>query len=219
MTHFIHIFKKQANIPKPNYTVEMRKAFAKWPKSIMSEIGQIIDDRILLPECYIDTIDSKQTGAIIIQDTIDFNEKQPELKIISFNENDKIKKQNSNLLTFGNQNSVWIFELFAIEKTALGKLELHLKYENNKYSIGEPKRNDQKLFELEKGKPIEVKINGKSDTTMSAGKQRNYSEFDYIIEYLGEVNSISFEAPNRIRVERIIPQVIEKTIDLRKILY
>ena len=52
----------------------------------------------------------------------------------------------------------------------------------------------------------------------SAFAQKQYT-FDYIIEYLGEVNSISFEAPNRIRVERIIPKVVEKTIDLRKILY
>ncbi len=54
---------------------------------------------------------------------------------------------------------------------------------------------------------------------MAAGKQRTYFEFDSIIEYWGEVNAVVFEAPNRTRVERAIPQVIEKTIDLRKILY
>ena len=219
MTHILHIFKKQANIPKPHYTVAMRKEFAKWPKSIHSEIGYKDGNRLVLSENYSASINSNPIGAIIMQDCVPFDDQQPELCTISLSGNKKVTKENSDLFAFNIQNNCWSFELFTIEKTASGTLELHLKYEENKFGIGAPKRENQKLFELEIGTPIEVKIIGKSDATMAAGKQRTYFEFDSIIEYWGEVNAVVFEAPNRTRVERAIPQVIEKTIDLRKILY
>ncbi|MGJ8660624.1 MAG: hypothetical protein ACSHXL_01170 [Bacteroidota bacterium] len=132
---------------------------------------------------------------------------------------DQKLKQFPELFCFNVENRSWPVELFTIEKSDLGSFEIYLRYSQNHFSIGEPKRADYKLFELEKDKPIEILINGKSDHTMSSGQQRTYSEFAYIIEYLGEVKTVDFLAPNKIEIKREIPSQVEKRIDLRKILY
>jgi len=225
--HVFHVYKKHARIPKPQYTTELRKKFKIWDKTIVSQNGFIEDGCLILPENRQDNINVKRTGGLIIQDIVGFSGTIAELNVKRKSKDrntpkgihENQSKQNPEILCFNNETRVWSFELFSIERNGSGDFELYLRYGLNQFSIGEPKRDDHKLYNLEKGKPIEITINGKSDSTLTSGAERIYIEYDFIIEYMGEVNKVNFVALSNVGTERTIPTLIDKKIDLRKILY
>ena len=63
------------------------------------------------------------------------------------------------------------FEIFQLKKVD-NQIELHLLYDY--YEIGEPKRDNFKLCNLEMNTPTEIKINGKLDHSLSSGRERTY---------------------------------------------
>ncbi|MCX6132020.1 MAG: hypothetical protein NTX25_23555, partial [Proteobacteria bacterium] len=52
--------------------------------------------------------------------------------------------------------------------------------------VGDPKREDFKLGEVKKGKPIEIKINGKTDFSLTSRRARVFKEQTYIFNYIGD---------------------------------
>lgn len=68
------------------------------------------------------------------------------------------------------------------------------------------------------GKPVRILLNEKWDFTASGRRERSYSESDYIIQYLGEVETIAFVPENKLEIQREIPWITAKTIDLRDFL-
>lgn len=177
----------------------------------------------LLPKGCTDQREVQRLGAVIIQDIIGYSSEQKKRRLVQHSQERGspgwfVESQCPEHFFFKKENSKWAFELFALDAQNADRFELHLKYEGNSFSIGEPKRNDHKVCMLEKGKPIQITINGKVDRRIGAGARRTYNEFAYIIEYLGQVESVEFVSKDKIETQRKIPE-FEKTVDLRKILY
>lgn len=214
MIHVFHFYKKLARFPKAVYSTEIRNSFSKWESQLISRSGFIRDEQLFLPEIFRENTHLNRIQSFIIQDVVNPNYGEKNVLIES-----KINKELFQLFSFNKENSVWLFEIFSIEKTNEGEFELMLKYNTNKSYIGEPSRNDHKLCTLKRGEPVQVSINGKTDFSLSGRRERTYTEYEYIIEYLGDVSKVDFIAPNKIEIARKIPNKFAKVIDFRKVLY
>lgn len=222
MTDIIQLFKSVARIKKPDYNTTSRKIIGEWD-SIVSKTGFLKDETITLPiECKNDPT-LKNADLIIIQDIKGFDlfleKKSLDNSIFPdwFKNSRKeyIDSTNLQLKGFSILSKPWIFEIFEFKKTNVDSIEVWLKYSD---TIGIPKRENHKIAELKIGKPIRFKINGKDDFTMSGRKQRTFSEFDYILEYLGTADKIEYKELNKIETTKTIPVANCKVIDERKIL-
>jgi hypothetical protein len=114
-------------------------------------------------------------------------------------------------------NLVWKikFEIFQLKKVD-NQIELHLLYDY--YEIGEPKRENFKLCNLEMNTPIEIKINGKLDHSLSSGRKRTYKEHCYIFHLIGETDAFELvRTPFKGSIKKIAKPL--KTVDLMKKLY
>jgi len=108
----------------------------------------------------------------------------------------------------------WPFDIFKITNSA--PLEIHLEYGH--FEIGQPMRQNFKLCEIEVGKPVEIRINGKIDHSLSSGLERLYKEQLYILEYLGEFEQCYLlKSPTQSR-QKSIP-VRRKVVNLLKTLW
>jgi len=97
-----------------------------------------------------------------------------------------LKKDRSEEVVFLNLSHPKKFGIF--ELSINENVELHLKYDH--FEIGEPAREDFKLCDLKPGHPVEVKINGKLDFSLTSRRARTYKEQIYIFDFLGEVDQI-----------------------------
>jgi hypothetical protein len=95
-------------------------------------------------------------------------------------------------------------------------IEIHLQYDL--FSIGEPRRDNFKLANLEEDVPIEVKINGKLDHAMASGRERTYHEQDYIFHLLGQTNEFELARDPFGGSQKNIPKPA-KVVDLLKRLF
>jgi len=222
MIHVIHIHKKHARFPKNAYSSSVRESFHQWNQMVKSSNGFVKDDVLILPKELEETIDVNRVGIIVIQDIYGFSEKGAGIALKHELQNlpdwwveNRLNDQKE-CFAFNKENRRCDVELFSIEKNETGELEFLLRYSNSRYLIGLPTRSDHKLCPLKIGKSLRILINGQSDFTMSRGKQREYNEFDFIIQYLGEVKTIEFFPPTAIQIDRKIPFNYDKVIDLRR---
>ena len=191
----IRLFKKINLYGKDEKSYELRKEQMKWTAPL-SKSGFVKDGNAFIPEGIIDTANFHQCGVILLVDDVSDSEKEI------------AKKENHYLLTA----PLWRFEVFELRKN----LELFLYY--NEYQTGIPHREHFKLAALKEGIPLEIKINGKFDFTMTAGKQRTFKEQQFIIEYLGEFQKLSILKEPFSPVKKDIPEE-RKVIDLIKPLW
>lgn len=230
MIHLFQFFKKYAIIPKPDYTPEFRKSFSKWESKIVSRVGFAGHGKLILPEDREIVFDIKRTSCVIIQDVVGHSGSASALRIKREAERAKLpdwrrrsleassEALNPEFKCFNNENKAWHFEVFSIEKSTEG-FELLLRHQANEFYLGQPGRNNHRLCFLREGEPVRITINGKSDATLTGRMQRAYAEYDYIIEYLGGIDSIEYKALSQVESEKKIPERTAKVIDLRKILY
>ena len=216
------VFKKQAVFTKSDYNAANRDAFSNWQKEVNSFLGYLDEDKLYLPTEKSNDIQPRSTGAVIIQDIIGYDGFQERKRLESMKSpawyiESRLSAQEE-LLAFDAQKKVWLFGLFSIQRIADDQFEISLKYAANDMRIGIPGRTDHKFAVLKKGQPIRFVINGKSDFTMSGRKERTFSEFDYIIEYLGKASEIEFLARNKINKLKQIPDSFSNHIDERKML-
>lgn len=232
MIHLFQFYKKHWRIPKKFYSPETRKAFQQWDENLNSQTGYIDGTKLFLPIDKKNTVHiNKRSSAIILQDIIGYQSSQSKLQIrrkadthkfpdwflqqqLSLSEN-----QNPELAIFNSQKRKWDFEIFSIEKSDTNKFDIFLSYQANRFLIGQPDRADHKLFRLKKNEPIKISINGKSDFSMTGRRERSYSEYEYIIEYLGEIESVEFTELSKITTRKLIPKKLGKHIDIRKTLF
>lgn len=223
MISVFQLYKKLLRIPKLSYTPEIRKVISEWDKELNSKTGYVENDILHLPIQYKDMFHLNRVGGILINDIIGYSSlnHEIELKKLDLPEwyKNNLKENFKEFIDFNKEQRIWLFEIFSIEKREKGDYELFLRYGANEFSIGKPKRNDHKLCTLKKGHPVRVLINGKIDSTMSSGSERTYSEYDFILSYLGEVESVEFKPPNKIEKQKQIPQSFTKSINERKILF
>ena len=227
MTHIIQLFKSHTRVSKPNYTPEKRKSISEWPESIESQTGFLEDETLILPKDKENQPNLRSARLVIIQDILGFQPEQimnawGKQNVPSWFSESRIAYELSENPQFGSflySSKPWPFELFRIEIEEQNAFSLFLNHLANRTNIGIPERENHKIAVLKKNQPIRYRINGKSDFTLSGrGTQRIFSEYDYIMEYLGKVQSIDFQDIQTLRVSKEIPHQKCKLIDERKIL-
>lgn len=211
MIQVFHIFKKNAVISKKDYTPELRKSFFEWGNQLVSRLGILQENQLLLPDEYKDQVNVSGKGTVILQDIIGYSGTSAKSDYLKYAKSMDLNswiiegwlKRFPEIITFNKEDRMQYFELFSIDLES-----------------GELYRKDaHKLCDLKPGKPIRILLNEKWDFTGTGRRERSYSESDYIIQYLGEVETIAFVPENKLEIQREIPWRTAKTIDLRKTFY
>lgn len=222
MTDVVQIYKSVDRIEKPDYDTTSRQSVGVW-ETIVSKTGFLNEGIITLPIESKNDPKVKNADLIIIQDIKGFdpfvvNKSWDNSQFHEWFKNSRKEYLNSvnlQLKGFSILSKPWTFEIFELKRTDNDCIEVWLNYSD---TIGIPKRESHKIAELKVGKPIRFKINGKDDFTMSGRKQRTFSEFDYILEYLGTADKIEYKELNKIETTKTVLVKECKVIDERKIL-
>jgi hypothetical protein len=226
MIDVIQIYKSKGVFTKSTYNPENRKHFQDIDMSFDSRQGYLENDILMLPIHYKKFPEFGTADVTIIQDTKGW---------VSFLENKHIKdtdisnsfknvptksilSNHESFYTLRQIDSPKAFEFFKLKKSNKDTYEVFLDYESNSKRIGIPKRENYKICDLKHSKPIRYKINGKSDFTLTGSKERTFYEYDFIIEWIGKIDTIEFCELNKISKRKTIPIDNCKLIDERKIL-
>jgi hypothetical protein len=67
------------------------------------------------------------------------------------------------------------------------ELEIFLHYDY--FEVDIPERDNFKICSLKMNQPVEIKIKGKTDLSMSSGRERIFKQQSYILEYAGDFSS------------------------------
>jgi hypothetical protein len=226
MIAVIQIYKSKEFFDKSLYTPDNRKLFSNIRERVESTNGYLDDTTLYLPTEYRNHPDITSADLIVIQDTEGFNpflmNKYLESRdcpdwFISSRRKFQMENNHS-VLGLRHLDSPKAFEIFKIGKSKPDAFDMYIDYVPNSMTIGIPERENHKICELRKNRPVRYKVNGKSDFTMTGRKQRSYHEFDYLIEWIGQADKLAFLEPNRIKQTKKIPITTDKVIDERKIL-
>lgn len=191
----IQLFKKINIYSKAEKSFELRKERMRW-HDLSSKSGYIKDEALFLPETLLQRKDFQICEMILLSDNVSNPHNE-----VSLSEN-----------LYFLPASFWRFDIFEINKY----LDIFLRY--NEYEIGLPTRNDFKLATLKPGFPVEIKINGKSDYTLSSGKERTYKDQQFILLSHGIYKrAIILREPFK-EIKKLIPRE-RKVIDLIKPLW
>jgi hypothetical protein len=200
-----------------------RKEVTAWKTGLNSKSAYLKDGKLILSKLDYNT-------EILNCDLIILNDFNSELEVENIKS--KNQKQENDLIAFKQTKDRQIkqtlkqvqyvtlvgkvkFEIFQLKKVD-NQIELHLLYDY--YEIGEPKRENFKLCNLEMNIPIEIKINGKLDHSLSSGRERSFKEHCYIFHLIGEANEFELARPPFKGSIKQIPKAL-KTVDLMKELY
>ncbi|APH41250.1 Uncharacterized protein A9P81_1439 [Leptospira interrogans serovar Copenhageni/Icterohaemorrhagiae] len=202
----IQIYKSRLVLSKEDRGFQNRPVL-KWPDSIESSTSKIEDDCVR----FISNLDFSTTESfanseffsllIIIIQRLKFPKKpvHDDLNEVSFNF--------SKLTRFK-------FDIFEFEKMSSDKVNLFF----NGTNLGIPKRQSFQIASLSLNSPVRIKINWKSDFSFSQGKERQFYELDYIVEFKGIFETFLRENPKTETFLKYIQISNCKEIDLRKIL-
>ena len=134
-------------------------------QAMPSKSGHVLDNELFLPGAVFND-PQFQSGCLVTLE--DNNQPQP-----------KTTEKYNHCFQLTGTNRLDIFEVKYKEE-----LELFLHY--GYFTIGIPSRDNFKICELIKGKPVEIKINGKTDSSLTWRRARIFKDQFYIYEYLGE---------------------------------
>jgi hypothetical protein len=174
------IFRNIMVYEKSMKSFDNRKDRIAW-KDSYSKAGHIINNELYLPERILNDPNLNNCDLITIED--DNHHDTFTLSNISCT---KVKSSNcepvyNHCLDLTHPKKLDIFELRNNEE-----FEIYLNYGH--FEVGIPERDNFKLCELEKNKPVEIKINGKTDFSLTSRRARVFKEQEYIFEYLGDFN-------------------------------
>lgn len=226
--HIIQVFDNSYEYGKEEKSYETRKLKYAWLNSISSQNGFV--ERTILKT---NSLKSKELNVLNCDFLIlsDFNTNSEEetlnrfrhlkfseqIKLQQASDNERIKllqdfKNAIEYLVSGNfTQHPYQFKCFNIQQKE--NIEIHLNW--NYWDIGIPERENFKICELQKNKPIEINVNGKRDFSMTGRRARTFVERNFIIEYLGTVSEI--EETNNIFQKKI--PTTKKRINLLKKLF
>ncbi len=206
----VQVFRNINVYTKAQKSFADRKDAVSW-KSMASRSGYVQDGILYLPEHLLSSQDLKSIELITIEDD---NHTPPQERDLRYD-----KRINDNydegMIHYFKHGVRIQFDLFEIKRNP--HLELHLR-NYNAIGLTIPQREAFKLCDLKAGAPVEIKINHKTDFSMSSRRGREFVEQAYIFDFLGDFNHI------RLLTEQDLPftkQVAEhrKLVDLLKSLW
>lgn len=216
----LQVFHNYVQYNKDEKSFEDRKERTKWRDEIKSESGYIKNGKLFLSEGSYNPNLAK-SDLIILND---FNADSLEDVVQKYPHNYgqnliQLEKRSENK-TWAKINQVQCFNLIGYQRPfqifqlmmKRGKISVHLNYSHDK--VGEPKRSNFKLFDLDVNVPIEFKINGKQDSY----RGRRFIERNYIFHLLGEIAQIELITKPVKSISKKIPEP-DKVVDLMKELY
>ena len=195
----VQLFRNINTYGKEEKSFEDRKAKIAW-KPIQSTAGFVKDDIVYLPESILALPNFEQSDLIIL---IDDNFKTVENVVYTKEKNLCFKNKSSNKIDF-------------LQAKLDEKIELYLN--PGYFEVGLPVRDEFKICELVKDKPISIKINGKRDFSLTSRRARTFVEQEYIFNYIGDFTTIQIENEPSLLITKAIPSAV-KVIDLMKPLW
>jgi hypothetical protein len=161
----IQVFRNINIYGKEEKSFELRKDAMTW-KPIPSKSGYVANGELYLPEHVATHPQFSNCDIITLED------KHPSSA-------PSISAETNHCFSTARTNPLDIFEIRMKEE-----LELHLKY--GYFEVGIPERENFKLCTIKQNSPVEIKINGKTDASLSSRRARVFKEQYYVIEYLGD---------------------------------
>lgn len=174
----ITIFRNINIYDKSKKSFDDRKEDTAW-QAIPSKSGYVKDNELYLPETITGSINVNNCSLITIEDD---NRQQ------GFNTTDL---QHTNVIASNkkpernrcfNTSHSWKLDIFDIKPNIEFEVFLHYDY----FEVGIPERDNFKICSLKMNQPVEIKINGKTDASMTSGRERIFKEQSYILEYAGD---------------------------------
>ena len=191
--HVIQLYKKQIRFGKEEKGSFDPKAFLALANSCLSS-GFVLGDQLFLPESIKDNKELYNSDLLVIED---------DLLAESPSEFHFLQTSRANPL-----------QIFKIRGDAL--LELHLDW--SYFGVGDPSRENMKLCDLVPGKAYEIRINGKTDFSLTGRRPRHYLEQVFVVEHLGNFSECDLISDSEKLPLKKLPES-RKVIDLRKLLW
>lgn len=199
-----------------------RKELTDWNKEIKSKSAYLKDGKLVLSKS--DFTSEIHNSNLIVLNDLNHSSKLKNLKNSNYQQDlieserntySQIRSPLKQVEYFNLDNSKKNFAIFQLRKVD-DIIELHLLYDY--FEIGEPERKNFKLCNLEIDVPVEIKINGKLDHSLSSRRERTYKEHCCIFHLAGQTNEFELErSPFRGSLKKI-PKPL-KVVDLMKQLY
>lgn len=193
----VQVYRNASMFAKGDPVVENGRDWLRWPIK-HSASGYIQRGELYLPEKTDGYDDINRHSLVFMLDDFSENEKD---KLFAW-------KQITNFYTQV-PTSIGI-DFLQIKRDT----ELELFFNGSKYNWYPKRKETYQLCELKKNKPVEIKINGKSD----GHHQRYYMEEQFIFEYLGSFQQFKILTDQHIPVKKQVPSQ-RKLIDLRELLW
>lgn len=185
-------------IPKQDRALHPVKDILTLPQSVLSNSGYIEKEILYLNEKFSGSQkDFQNAGMIILTEFL-------KDKSIHMNHIDILSD-----MTFPRKFS--LYKLQIVEN----QLEISLNYSENKALIGQPRRADFKLAELNQGEAVRITFNSKNDLY----RQRHFLYFDDLFMDFLPVHGIEFLPPSKIKRDMPLPITFSNHVKLLKTLY
>lgn len=210
----LQVFRNINLYGKSKKSIDDRRSELEW-REIRSKSGHVIDGQLFLPESIKTNPDFRTCDLITIED-----DNQPQIFTAGHLQLTKlmaiVPRLPDPLIANHCFNLVRPNKLDIFEIRRASELELFLQYGH--FDVGIPKRNNFKLCEVKLGQPVEIKINGKRDSSLTSGAERVFKEQHYVLHYLGD---FSRAALMREPFEPVVKHVPEerKVVDMIKQLW
>ena len=218
--HLIQVFDNSYHYDKNHKSYAKRKEIVKWKNTIASNLYEIAEGCLLLNSAKVDSFGVNQPFNVLL--AIDYNlHTAHDLEgLLRLNENRgkdifsyPIRDRVS--LKFGQiGKSPFRWEILMFKMIEAGILEVHFKWDY--WKVGVPKRDDFQVAALRRGESVQIKTDGRSDTTLSWRKERTFIERDIIVAYLGTFTSVTYHKELPLKEKEIIQA--KKVVDLMKFL-
>ncbi len=206
----LQVYRSINEYQKSKKSFDTRKESVAW-HNVYSQNGYIHNQELYLPDSITSHPAFNNCGLITIEDECTTSTTAANILSIPSLPSRRLKPANNHCFHLSHPNKLHVFELNYHDA-----LELHLRYDY--FEVGIPERDNFKLCTLSPHLPVEVKLNGKLDFSLTSRRQRVFKEQHYIFEYHGDFDSCYLFTTPYTSVLKKIPDE-RKVIDLIKPLW